>query len=309
MWSGKETGSALYMRQGSHRWMSLIVPAAVLIGGILGTPCLAQPPTSGDSPASRIFKLYVNESGPKGAGKQDTAWRYFSEQGSFAYRNRDYVAAERFYEAALSDAEQKQINDGNKILILSNLAAAKREQGKLGQSEKLIGRALTECDQLSEKKPSLYGYVLQQYAGLLKKLGREDEAQFALEAARSGARLLPATAPPVALTGCVRSDRLFQAAHMAQPQFAPSAGSNGLLQASQFAQPQLQPLSPVPGWDGPPMYPGFASEGYGEGSGIILVRMIGIGMFNGGVPHIIGDIGASYQTCHPCLTGPFGSRW
>src|SRR5439155_14090564 len=68
-------------------------------------------------------------------------------------------------------------------------ASTLREQGQYDRAEPLFKRALNASEKLGYGPRSPYAYTLRQYAALLRKTGRAEEAQFAYEAAQSGARL------------------------------------------------------------------------------------------------------------------------
>ncbi len=136
------------------------------------------------------FKLHATVSELGRTGITDSIWRYFSDQGAAAYSKGDYASAERYYQTALRDAQKHKIDDRNLVLITTNLAASLREQGKFEQSGVLFRSALSKSEKLGHGKNAPYSYALRQYATLLRKTGREDEARFAYESAQSGSRLI-----------------------------------------------------------------------------------------------------------------------
>lgn len=285
----------------------------------------------------RLFRLYATESHLGRTGKLDTTWRYYSEQGALAYRRQDYPAAERCYESALADAEKQQIDDGNLILIITNLAAAAREEGRFDRSEKLIGRALDLCSRSGGRQPSVYAYLLRQYADLLKKTGREAEAQFARDAAGSGARLVRATdrwggsgVPrwPLAarvtdgyrpgwLSGGVMDNRTPVALRVDGGPH-PGVLTGGVIDNTWPVVPEAPrdqaPLALTPeDLPGPGVYPGVVPDDCVPEPNILNVRVIGIGFFPGMPgPDVRFLGGATWNLpgpCVPCARGRFGPRW
>jgi tetratricopeptide (TPR) repeat protein len=162
-------------------WLFLLslLASAGSASALEGGPTSAEP-----------FKLHATVSELGRTGIADSIWRYFSDLGAAAYVKGDYASAERYYQAALLDAEKHKVDDRNLVLMLTNLAASLREQGKYDQSGVLFKSALSKSEKLGTGKAAPYAYTLRQYATLLRKTGREEEARFAYESAQSGSRLV-----------------------------------------------------------------------------------------------------------------------
>jgi len=139
------------------------------------------------------------------AGK-DVVYRYCTDEGVHAYSQKDFSKAEDLFSTAVSDAEKRKIQGPLLATMLANLASAQREQEKLLQSRNTFRLAVAA---LSNSPPNLrssinftraLNYIAPQYAALLRKLGRENEAKFMEE---SPLTLLVAREDQEALTGRV----------------------------------------------------------------------------------------------------------
>src|SRR5271170_6558650 len=144
-----------------------------------------------DSPGSQAAqKLYhLNASAPDQA-LSDTVYRYLSEQAAGAYSHKRYRDAERLYSTALDDAGRRHARPSEIAVLTTNLASVYRDDRKFDQAKPLFERALAAAGEKADGIDSVYQYVLRQYAIYLSRTGKNDEANFAAEAAREGHKLL-----------------------------------------------------------------------------------------------------------------------
>lgn len=244
--------------------ISCLAPACCLASAlswiVISTACPAEILGSTGAEA-KLFKLRASESFLGKTGITDSVWRYFSEQGARAYVNKDYASAEKFYAAALTNADKIHVDDRNLVLIITNLASTLREQGKYDRAEPLFKRALKASEKMGNGPRAPYAYTLRQYAALLRKTGRAEEAQFAYEAAQNGARL--------------RAGATTLNAGLAPASPWPGARQKADSQPASPEGKQIEPIagnsSPAPG---PP--PGAPSAVQSEEPMIIDITLVGI---------------------------------
>jgi hypothetical protein len=272
--------------------MFILVLASSLSLSAAIRPCAGQTHKDSNSDPG-LFKLQANISALGKTGVQDALWRYYSEQGAKAYANRDYAAAEKFYTASLQDAEKRHIDDRNLALIVTNLATTLRDEGDFEQAAKLFKRSLSLSEKLGSGQQSAYSYTLRQYAALLRKTGREEEARFAYEAARNGQYLLSGAAAP-AEQDSARQPDLARNLQAQQPMEAERRRMAGEAQSPPAPDDTISSGPPA---DGQP-------EGHAPEQNILIWNVVGVGLSPGqGQPSVQTlDSGSTYFSGPP---GPY----
>ena len=105
-----------------------------------------------------------------------TSWQRSNEAGVEAYQQGHYAEAEKYYLAALKEAETFGPEDPRLPTRLNNLAELYRTQGKYAEAEPLYQRALAIWEKaLGPEHPNV-ATSLENYAALLRNMNREAEA-------------------------------------------------------------------------------------------------------------------------------------
>ncbi|GEM_PF-2618562 len=244
------------------RRASCLIAALTVVAG-----CTAAMAQGGAGSDTKLFKLHASTATLGKTGIRDSVWRYFSDQGERAYLAKNYASAEKYYRAALQDAQEHKLRDANVAVLMTNLASTYREEGKSNDAESLYKQALNASEQFGTGPGSPYAYALKQYAALLARTGRSDEAQFALAAARNGSRLLRGSAAmPVAGGGPVPQPPL--AAQAPFPDYSlrpPPPPMAARAQANDY------PMSPLAGSATAAAPPVFQGNAGGDGDDRIII--------------------------------------
>lgn len=122
---------------------------------------------------------YVKYVPPPAGNRTEILFKRYLSRGNHARNAGRLVLAEAYFRDALDLAEQLAPGDRRRIIALRNLAGVLARDGRFAESETLYKQAMGYC----EKNPlgdrsSLRG-VLSDYARLLEKTGRMQEAQAA----------------------------------------------------------------------------------------------------------------------------------
>ncbi|MCZ6753169.1 MAG: tetratricopeptide repeat protein, partial [Acidobacteria bacterium] len=100
----------------------------------------------------------------------------YNQAGMEAYQQANYAEAEKQWSSALQEAEKFGPEDPRLATSLNNLAALYLAQGKYGETEPLLQRALAIVEKALGPEHPEVATSLENYADLLRKMGREDEA-------------------------------------------------------------------------------------------------------------------------------------
>ncbi len=126
-----------------------------------------------------------------GLAREDAAYRYLAEKGAELFRVGRFGEAERYYRAALTNAENDGIQDRRLAMLVTNLATDLRQQQKYEESEALFERAVEIERRLKQKDEELMLYTAKQYAALLRETAREASGAEVIASAHNSFALAP----------------------------------------------------------------------------------------------------------------------
>ena len=113
---------------------------------------------------------------PVSASGQGTPWASYTDGGIKAFQQGKHAEAEKFFQAAVKEAEQFGPQDSRLPQSLNNLAALYYKQGQYARAEPVYKRSLgTREKALGPEHPDV-AQSLQSYAALLRKTNRATEA-------------------------------------------------------------------------------------------------------------------------------------
>ena len=189
-------------RQGRswHCGKCVLLLCAGCFGLLLEIPCIAGTVSPGLATRSIAVNLK-----PSGTPHIDTASRYFTEKGVRAYRKQRFSRAEKYFQEALSNAQTEGVKDSRLAMILANLACVKRALGKYDESEKLFLQALKVLEAQDHPSKGQLEYLAEQFAVLLRKTGRDAQADLIARNPEAVLSFLPA---PRATTGEADKERI-----------------------------------------------------------------------------------------------------
>ncbi len=104
-------------------------------------------------------------------------WEAAHQAGLAAYRNKDYPAAEKQFQAALKEAEKFSTDDWRLSQTLSNLAEVYRNQSKHSQATLYFRRLVEISEERYGPDHSNVAAHLNNLAGNLRVQGKLDEAE------------------------------------------------------------------------------------------------------------------------------------
>ncbi len=106
----------------------------------------------------------------------DATWEERTERGWSLYRRGYYVEAEKWFRAAVEQAEKFAADDPRRATSLNALGRVYEAQGKYADAEPLHKRSLAIREKaLGSEHPNVTT-ALQNYAALLREVGRDAEA-------------------------------------------------------------------------------------------------------------------------------------
>ena len=105
-----------------------------------------------------------------------TSWQRSNEAGFEAYQGGRYAEAEKYYLAALKEAEIFGPEDTRIATTLDNLALLYDTQGEYAEAEPLLKRSLKIYQKFLGPDHLNVARFLENYAALLRKMEREAEA-------------------------------------------------------------------------------------------------------------------------------------
>ncbi len=112
-----------------------------------------------------------------GCGRLDgSSWETYNQAGGEAYEKGNYAEADKQWSAAVKIAEEFSLEDPRLAINLNNLAVLYRAQGKYAEAEQLHQRSLAIYEKARGPDHPDVATVLENYADLLSKTGRADEA-------------------------------------------------------------------------------------------------------------------------------------
>jgi tetratricopeptide (TPR) repeat protein len=126
-----------------------------------------------------------------GVAREDSAYRYLAEKGAELFRAGRFGEAERYYRAALTNAENDGIHDRRLAMLVTNLATDLRQQQKYEESETLFERAVQIERRLKQKDEELMVYTAKQYAALLRETARDASGDEVIASAHNNFAMLP----------------------------------------------------------------------------------------------------------------------
>lgn len=144
--------------------------------------------------AAKMHKLRVQHLDFGNVPRLDVPYRFLSEKAHQAYSQGKLTEAEELYRGALKDAILTNAPHQQRVLLTANLAAVLRDEKKYEESETLFGEAVDISRIHLKKQQPLLDYVGSHYAGLLRKQGKELQAQFIQDAAKVGFEMKPLAA-------------------------------------------------------------------------------------------------------------------
>ena len=104
------------------------------------------------------------------------SWQRSNEAGVAASQQGKYAEAEKYYLAALKEAESFAPKDPRLAASLNNLATLYDTQGKYAEAEPLYQRSLAILEKALGPEHPLVATSLENYAALLRNMNREAEA-------------------------------------------------------------------------------------------------------------------------------------
>ena len=114
---------------------------------------------------------------PASCAAPETSWKNYNVAGMDAYEQGRYSEAEKWWLAALEEAENFGPDDERLATSLNNLAAIYYSQGNYAEAEPLFKRSIAIREKaLGPEHPDV-AMGLQNYAELLRKTNREAEAE------------------------------------------------------------------------------------------------------------------------------------
>lgn len=117
--------------------------------------------------------------------QQQKEFQLLATQAAALYKAGKFAEAEDGYLKALQSGIELKATPDFTALLNCNLAAACRQQQKNTDAEKYFAAAIEIC-RANELKTQICEYVAQQYAGLLRRQGKEFEADLLISNASSG---------------------------------------------------------------------------------------------------------------------------
>jgi tetratricopeptide (TPR) repeat protein len=159
--------------------------------------CLAAAPAAQTDATSTSTSLEKpnSQGGGKlhalGVAREDSAYRYLAEKGAELFRAGRFGEAERYYRAALTNAENDGIHDRRLAMLVTNLATDLRQQQKYEESETLFERAVEIERRLKQKDEELMVYTAKQYAALLRETARDASGDAVIASAHNNFAMLP----------------------------------------------------------------------------------------------------------------------
>ncbi|MBX9720270.1 MAG: hypothetical protein K2X81_02650 [Candidatus Obscuribacterales bacterium] len=103
---------------------------------------------------------------------RDTQSQYWSARGTKNYIAGKINQAEKDFQKAVDEADNSKLSNNQKALMISNLAAAKREKHEFSQSEELFKKSLSLVQGTSIADEKLESYISRQYSVLLRLQGK-----------------------------------------------------------------------------------------------------------------------------------------
>jgi tetratricopeptide (TPR) repeat protein len=179
--------------------MKLMATILLVILSTVTAPvrCNAAAPTAQTDVASKSTNLekHYSQSVSKlhtlGAAREDSAYRYLAEKGAELFRAGRFSEAERYYRAALTNAENDGIHDRRLAMLVTNLATDLRQQQKYEEAEILFERAVEIERRLKQKDEELMVYTAKQYAALLRETARDASGEAVIASAHNDFAMLP----------------------------------------------------------------------------------------------------------------------
>ena len=176
--------------------MAIILMVAALSTVVIPCRCIAAAPTGqADASNSTNPEKLNSQTGGKlhslGVAREDSAYRYLAEKGAELFRAGRFGEAERYYRAALTNAENDGIHDRRLAMLVTNLATDLRQQQKYEESETLFERAVEIERRLKQKDEELMVYTAKQYAALLRETARDASGEAVIASAHNNFAMLP----------------------------------------------------------------------------------------------------------------------
>ena len=179
--------------------MKLMATTFLLALSIVTAPgrCIAAAPAAQTDATSKSASMEKpsSQGGGKlhalGVARVDSAYRYLAEKGAELFRAGRFGEAERYYRAALTNAENDGIHDRRLAMLVTNLATDLRQQQKYEESETLFERAVEIERRLKQKDEELMVYTAKQYAALLRETARDASGEAVIASAYNNFAMLP----------------------------------------------------------------------------------------------------------------------
>lgn len=159
----------------------LILALLLFVSSAFSFPCTAQTQTVATPSISTQLQGRIEITSLGKSGIADTQSHYWSDKGAGSYAQGDMDKAQEAFQKALDAADESKLSFDQKAILVSNLAAVKREKHEFDQAEQLFKKAL-ELQRLAPKPDAgLRSYIAKQYAWIYRLQGKDSAADAIME--------------------------------------------------------------------------------------------------------------------------------